>query len=159
MHIKALLDQDVVNYKKTSMFIATCICDWKCCTELNKDICLCQNSPIAKQKTFDFSNQKIIKRYMKNKLTNAIVIAGLQPFKQFEEMLELIKDFRNITNDDIVIYTGYYPEEIKEQINKLKNYQNIIIKFGRYHPDQKSHFDKILGVYLANKEQYAVKIS
>lgn len=159
MRIKALLDEDVVNYKKTSMFIATCMCDWKCCLEIGQDICLCQNSPIAKQKTIDYSNEKIIKRYLKNKLTSAIVIAGLEPFKQFDEVLQLIKDFRDKTQDDIVIYTGYYPNEIQNEINQLKEYKNIIIKFGRYKPGQQVHFDPIIGVSLANKEQYAEKIS
>jgi len=50
MRIKNILDEDIVNYKKISMFIATCVCDWKCCRELGKDICMCQNSPTAKQK-------------------------------------------------------------------------------------------------------------
>ena len=153
------MEEDIVNYKKTSMFIATCYCDFKCCKELNLDICICQNSPIATSDILQIENEKLVKRYLKNKLTHAVVFGGLEPFKQFDEMYQLIKKFREKTQDDIVIYTGYYENEIKNQIEKLKQFENIIIKFGRYIPGQEVHFDKVLGVNLANKEQYAVKIS
>jgi pyruvate-formate lyase-activating enzyme len=153
------MDEDIVNYKKTSMFIATCYCDFKCCKELGLDICICQNSPIAQSKIIDMSNERIVKRYMKNKLTHAIVFGGLEPFKQFDEMIELIKCFREQTKDDIVIFTGYYENEIEKEIEELKQYENIIIKFGRYIPGHIVHFDTVLGVNLASDNQYAVKIS
>ena len=159
MKIRNLMDQDIVNYKKMSMFIATCYCDFKCCKQLNLDICICQNSPIAKSKIVDISNQRIVKRYIKNKLTHAIVFGGLQPFKQFDEMIQLIKCFRQQTEDDIVIYTGYYENQLAQQINDLKQFKNIIIKFGRFVPGQEVHYDEVLGVSLANKQQYAKKIS
>ena len=140
------------------MFIATCMCDWKCCKELNMDICLCQNSPIATQKNHNFSDTRIVNRYLKNKLTSAIVIAGLEPLLQWDQLLALIQQFRSKTDDDIVIYTGYYPEEIKDKIAQLKKFKNIIVKFGRYIPGQEVHLDPVLGVNLANKQQYAVNL-
>lgn len=153
------MDEDIVNYKKTSMFVATCYCDFKCCIELGLDICICQNSPIAQSKIINISNERIVKRYMKNKLTHAIVFGGLEPFKQFEELIELIKLFREQTNDDIVIYTGYNKNELSEEIEQLKQFENIIIKFGRYIPGDEVHYDELLGVSLASKNQYAEKIS
>lgn len=159
MKIKAIIDEDISNYKKMSMFIGTCKCDFKCCTEIGEDICMCQNSEIAQQKTHQLSNSKIIKRYLNNSLTSAIVFGGLEPLLQFDELYDFIKEFREVCDDDIVIYTGYYKDEIKEQIMKLSSFKNIIVKFGRFKPKQRSHKDKILGVQLANKEQYAEKIS
>ena len=61
--------------------------------------------------------------------------------------------------DDIVIYTGYNLNEIEDKVNILKNYKNIIIKFGRFIPNNKIHYDEILGVYLASDNQYALKIN
>ena len=159
MKIRNLMDQDIVNYKKTSMFIATCYCDFKCCKQKNLDICICQNSPIASSKIINISNERLVKRYIKNKLTHAIVFGGLQPFKQFDQLLQFIKCFRQQIEDDIVIYTGYYESQLEQQIQKLKQYNNIIIKFGRYIPCQEVHFDQILGVNLASNNQYAKKIS
>lgn len=153
------MDQDIVNYKNTSMFIATCYCDFKCCKELNLDICICQNSPIANSKIINISNEKLVKRYIKNKLTHAIVFGGLQPFKQFDELFELIQCFREQTEDEIIIYTGYNENQLQQQIDKLKQFKNIIIKFGRYVPGQEVHFDQVLGVNLASNNQYAKKIS
>ena len=39
MRVKNIIEEDIVNYKETSMFISTCFCDWKCCTEIGADIC------------------------------------------------------------------------------------------------------------------------
>lgn len=159
MRIRNLMDQDIVNYKKTSMFIATCYCDFKCCKQLNLDICICQNSPIAQSKIINIENQRLVRRYLKNKLTNAIVFGGLQPMMQFDQLVQLIDCFRTQTQDDIVIYTGYNFEQVQDKIQILKKYKNIIVKFGRYKPGDQVHYDQVLGVSLANKEQYALKIS
>ena len=78
---------------------------------------------------------------------------------QIDELLDFIKAFRINHSNTIVIYTGYYESEIEEQLAKLRKFQNIIIKFGRFIPNQESHFDEVLGVYLASDNQYAKKIS
>lgn len=82
-----------------------------------------------------------------------------EPFLQFNELLSYISCLRNYTNDDLVIYTGYTKEELSSYIPILQQYPNIIIKFGRYIPEQESIYDDVLGVTLASSNQYAVKIS
>ena len=160
MKIKGLIDEDFTNYKKSSMFIATCYCNWKCCIEQGLDKSICQNSEIAKQKNIEISADEIFSRYISNPITNSIVVGGLEPFLQFEEVYELIKCFRdNKCVDDFIIYTGYYDYEIQNEINVLKQYPNIIIKFGRFKPNQKSHYDSVLGINLISDNQYGEKIS
>ena len=159
MKVRNLIDQDIVNYKKTSMFISVCHCDFKCCKQLGLDVCICQNSPIAKSEIFEIQEEKLIKRYLDNELSCSIVFGGLQPFLQFEQVKSFIRKFRQKSDDEIIIYTGYYKDQIKGQIQQLKNYCNIIIKFGRYIPNGTAHYDQVLGVFLANKQQYAQKIS
>ena len=160
MQVKTIIDEDFNNYKKSSMFIATCYCNWKCCVEQGLDKSICQNSEIAQQKNIEISADEIFSRYNSNPITNAIIIAGLEPFLQFGEIYELIKCFRNNEClDDIVIYTGYYDYEISDEINMLKQFQNIIIKYGRFIPNQKSHYDDVLGVNLISNNQYGERIS
>ena len=84
---------------------------------------------------------------------------GLEPFDSYYELVELIETIRRKCDDDIVIYTGYNKNELSEKIEHLSTYQNIIIKFGRYIPNDKKHFDDVLGVYLASDNQYAEEIS
>lgn len=142
------------------MFIGTSKCDWKCCNEQCLDKIICQNSPLANSKTIDISADEIFRRYINNPITKSVVIGGLEPMLQFNEVLELIKQFRNSNcDDDIVIYTGYYKEEIADKIHVLSEYKNIVIKFGRYIPGQEKHYDEVLGVYLASDNQYAERIS
>lgn len=160
MKIKGLQDEDFVNYKKPSMFIGTSNCDWKCCNEQCLDKSICQNSPLVNSKTIDISADEIFRRYIKNPITKAIVIGGLEPMLQFPEVLELIDIFRsNGCSDDFIIYTGYYPSEIAQEINELKGYENITIKFGRYICNQKRHYDETLGVWLASDNQWAERVS
>jgi organic radical activating enzyme len=159
--VKDIIDETFQDYKKPSMFISTCFCDWKCCKENNLDITVCQNSNIAKQKTIEVSVDEILRRYQANPITSSIVIGGLEPFRQYAELYWFIYAMRSIyeISDDIVIYTGYYPNEIEWDIEQLKTFKNIIIKFGRYIPNDTPHIDEVLGIELASSNQYAVKIS
>lgn len=159
MELRTLVDEDFIQYKKPSMFIGTCYCDWKCCKENNFDVSICQNNSLTKEPIKHIPNINIIGRYLNNILTSAVILGGLEPMNQFNDIYNFIVDFRFYCNDDIVIYTGYTEEEIKNYISKLKKFENIIIKFGRYIPNQEKHYDKILGISLASDNQYAKKIS
>ena len=157
MKLKGLIDEDFVNYKKPSMFIATYTCSFKCDKECGREVC--QNLPLVSQPLINVDNEKLAQRYLSNRITRAVVIGGLEPFDDFADLYELIKQLRKHTQDDVVIYTGYTETEISEQILTLKaNFTNIIVKFGRYIPDQKPHYDEVLGVELASDNQKGVKI-
>ena len=75
-------------------------------------------------------------------VTFAICFAGLEPFEQFSEMFDLIFALRNNyhCNDTVVIYTGYNKDEITQEVETLKRFPNIIIKFGRFVPNQSKHY-------------------
>lgn len=158
MQIKFLIDEDFINYKKPSMFIGAGIsCSFKCDKDCGQEVC--QNSSLSREPTIKFSIEKIVKRYIDNPITSAIVIGGLEPFDNYQEVKTLISELRHKTNDDIVIYTGYNKEEIKDKISDLSIFPNIIIKFGRFVPDSQARTDEILGVKLASSNQYAECIS
>lgn len=157
MRVKNIIDEDFTNYKKPSMFIGTSSCDFKCDKECGKPVC--QNSELAKALTIEIDDEEIIKRFNSNPITEAIVIGGLESFDTFEELYQFIKSFRDKNNDDIVIYTGYYPNEIKNKIEKLYNFKNIYIKFGRFIPNYPHKFDKILGVELSSNNQFTLPIN
>ena len=117
MKIKGIEIEDFVNYKRPSMFIAIGNCDWKCCIEGGFDISICHNSPLAHAKETDVDIDFIYNEYINNPITEAIVIGGLEPMTRFTDIYRLIKYFREHNcNDVFVIYTGYYPDEIKEEI-------------------------------------------
>jgi hypothetical protein len=88
-------------------------------------------------------------------------MAGLEPFDSEEDLLTLISYLRVATQDDIVIYTGFTKEEIQDrEIYKyLLNAKHIIIKYGRFVPNQQPHYDEILGIKLASDNQFAERIS
>lgn len=161
MRIKQLLHEDFVNYKKPSMFIGTSYCTGKCYKELGLPCTICQNDALQKLEILDMSSTRLTSMYINNPITQAIVFGGLEPFDQFDELYDFIEELRNswYCDDDVVIYTGYNKNEIEKQVTMLKNFSNIIIKFGRYIPGQKLHFDEVLGVNLASDNQYAERIS
>ena len=159
IRLKQLVDEVFQDYMKPSMLLATCQCDWKCCYESNIDISVCQNSELAQQPDIDVTFKTIVERYINNPLTQAIVIAGLEPMLQFNEVNGFVKYFRQYCKDDIVIYTGYYPIELNHELKTLQEYKNIIIKFGRFIPNRPSKYDCVLGVSLSSDNQYAQIIS
>lgn len=157
MRIKTIVDEDFTNYKKTAMFVGTVSCGGKCCHEANIPITVCQNDGWRANAPIAMGDEAIFKRYIENPLTKAIVFGGLEPFEQFPELLDFIQymRFAQKCNDDIVIYTGYYREEIEPMIDSLSHFENIIVKFGRYIPDDVPRFDTVLGILLSSGNQYA----
>lgn len=159
MEIKGIIHEDFVNYKVCSMTIAMPYCTFKCDKECGSNVC--QNSKLAKDPTLDIPAAKIIDQYLYNPLSHAIVFQGLEPFDSYNDLYYFIYALRFVfkNNDPVVIYTGYNKDEILSKIDDLRKFSNIIIKFGRYIPDQKPHYDEILGVNLASDNQYAEVIT
>lgn len=163
MILKGLIDEDFINYKKPSMVLEFPYCTFKCDKECGRQVC--QNSDLASAPNIEIHEYTIIKRYLNNPITEAIVMQGLEPFDSMLTVTNFIHLLRQEYNchDDIVIYTGYTKEELQNMqidiLTKLKNYDNIIIKYGRFIPDCKSHYDEVLGVNLASPNQYAERIS
>lgn len=157
MKIKGLIDEDFVNYKLPSMFIATSKCSFKCDAECGKAVC--QNLPLATAPVIGIGCKELVDRYVSNDISQAVCLGGLEPFDDIDELEAFICEFRSRCNDDIVIYTGYYENEIQPYINKLKaSFKNIVVKFGRYIPDQQPHYDEVLGINLASDNQKGVRI-
>lgn len=157
MYVKDIIDVDFINYKLPSMIIAMPKCSFKCDKLSGKKVC--QNSALVEQPDVFIDSNKLIQKYLKSS-AKAICFQGLEPFDSYKDVHEFISLLRsNQCFDDIVIYTGYIEDELKNQIAYLRQYKNIIIKFGRFIPGQKPHYDPILGVNLASDNQYAKRIS
>lgn len=157
MQIKGIKDEDFTNYKKPSMFIISPHCSFKCDKENGCN--LCQNSHLAQEPILYPAINTILHRYIQNDITKAIVFGGLEPFDVANELLDFVNTAREYfyINDDIVIYTGYTEEELSNNFyfQQIIQYPNIVIKFGRFRPNQESHYDEILGVNLCSDNQYA----
>ena len=105
MFIKGIIDEDFVNYKKPAMVIEFPCCDFKCDKECGKPVC--QNNPLTKIRNIEVEEEYIIERYLKNPIAEAIVCQGLEPLDTMVMLFLFIKRFRDFSNDDLVIYTGY----------------------------------------------------
>jgi hypothetical protein len=173
MIVKEIRDEDFTSYKKPSMVIGFPSCTFKCERECGYKG-MCQNLTLATAPDVEMGYEHIVDRYMNNPITKAIIMAGLEPFDSLSDLIDLIRYFRAKTNDDIIVYTGYTEEEIKNMqhtihyswgkqtysyLGEIAKYPNIIIKYGRYKPNEEPHYDAILGIKLASSNQYAVRIS
>lgn len=154
--LKGVIDEDFVNYRVPSMTLMFPNCTFKCGIEY------CQNSDlVVNVKSLEIDINKLCRRYRSNPITEAIVCQGMEPFDSYDELWCLIYELRNTykCDDDIVIYTGYNKSEINHEVEEMMKFKNIIIKYGRYIPDQEPHYDEVLGVKLASDNQYAERIS
>lgn len=162
MRVRKLITERFQDYKLPCMYLATCFCDWKCCPD-NPSVC--QNNPVARMPIIDVSNDEILDAYLSDPITKAIVVAGLEPLLQAQEVLDLIRRAveRKVTTT-FVIYTGYTKAET-QFIGFLDGLQfiadsgvNVVMKYGRYLPNQRPHFDAVLGVDLASDNQYGEQV-
>ena len=130
MIIKTIVDEDFVNYKVPSMYIGTAFCDGKCCREAGIPLSVCQNDAWRSSATIAMDDDIIIQRYLSNDITKALCFAGLEPFEQFGELLDLVTKLRTEyhCNDTVVIYTGYNLTEIDQYIfaNILNDYKRCV---------------------------------
>ncbi len=157
--LKGIIDEDFVNYKVPSMTLMFPYCSLKCDYDYGQSIC--QNSSLLKERNVTVNIENLCERYLQNPITESLVFQGMEPLDSWEEMLNFIHCLR-ITyrcNDPIVIYTGYNKSEIEDKCDALSLYGNIIIKYGRFIPNQKTHYDEVLGVNLASDNQYAEALS
>ena len=163
MRVRKLLTERFQDYKVPSMYLAACFCDWKCCPDKPY---VCQNNPVTKLPVTDIPDDEILDAYLADPITEAIVIAGLEPLLQVREVASLIR--RAVERDvrtTFVIYTGYTKDEAKYIgfFDELKatgfgSGVDVIMKYGRYIPDRQPHFDEVLGVDLASDNQYGERV-
>ena len=156
--VKGIIWEDTVNYKKICTTLMFPKCDGKC----NRDYgsIICQNWRLAAAAEQTVLIDDFIRIYKSNPLTEAIVIQGLEPFDSLIDLYTVaaaLQEF-NIT-DDLVIYTGYYRDELKSKLKPLYNTPgHLIIKWGRYIPNHEPHYDPVLGIYLASDNQYGEQL-
>lgn len=154
-----IIFDDFANYKLPCMTLETPYCDFKCDRECGVQVC--QNCALAKADVYTYEIYNIIRAYLEDDITQAVVFQGLEPLdnRSFQEVLDFIDVFREYSEDDIIIYTGYKEEEVGSKIDILKQQKNIIVKFGRFIPEQELVYDETLGITLASPNQYARRIS
>lgn len=158
IELQDLRSEVIQDYYKPSLYLAFPKCTFKCCIEQGIPVSVCHNSDLIKQKTKLYKTSDIIKAYTDNIITKAIIMAGLEPMESFDSVIELVKEFRKITNDDIVIYTGFYPDEINDRVEQLRQFPNIIMKFGRFIFNSKPVYDDVLKINLASENQFAERL-
>lgn len=157
MKIKAYKEEWYQDYKEPSMYIAFPSCTFKCEAGCNKRFC--QNSKLAKMPDIDVNIRDLIDTYLKNPISQALVCGGLEPFDSWKDLQCLVMNFRYWSGDNIVIYTGYNKAEIEDKLEWLRLYEPVVVKYGRFIPNQKPHYDDILGVMLASDNQYAENLT
>ena len=124
---------------------------------------MCQNSALANTPAIECKSEDIIARYVENPITKAVVFSGLEPLDNEEQVFSFIRLFRESSQDDIILYTGY--RENEERFTEFCEFiykngcKNILAKVGRFIPDSPHRFDDILGVELASDNQYGKVIS
>lgn len=154
-------DSDLLNYKEPTFMIYSGIsCTFKCDIENKSD--LCQNIKLVNEKIIHYDIDKCIARYDAQSISHTISFQGLEPLDNLKQLLWFIHYFRKEHDDTIIIWTGYTKDECEDLVyliqNKM-NWENIIIKYGRFIPNQQPHYDEVLEIKLASDNQYAERIS
>lgn len=159
MLVTEITDNDTRFYKKPSLYVATAKCSFKCDRECGEPIC--SEYSKAGVRGIHYTPKQILNKYISSLHAEALVFGGMEPFDSAIDLYLCIKEFRAAyQNVPIIIWSGYTPDELNELgfLTPLLQFPNIIIKFGRYVPDDKPHYDQLLGVRLASRNQRAYKL-
>ena len=156
IELKGIIWEDTINYKKISTTLIFPKCSFKCDKE--SGINICQNRELAAAPVQSVSVDNLIKQYINNPISQAIVLQGLEPLDSPIDVYTVAAALKDVNcKDDFVIYTGYNKHEVSSLlIHTIRSLVpgKLIIKWGRYIPNQKKHYDEVLGVYLASDNQY-----
>lgn len=156
MRVRGRITEDFTNYKRPGLYVPCCYCDFKCCHDCAADKSMCQNSMAAEVPITEIDDNDIMQAYSNSLIAKAVIFGGFEPFWQIDEIEQLLKKFRaEGIHAPFVIYTGYTECEVMHLAARLFPYGDIIIKYGRYRPNEKEHMDDVLGVRLASNNQYA----
>lgn len=138
------------DYKKVGMYVAFPQCSLNCKN--------CQNAHLREVEPLEVSLDYLVKIILDNDLIDSVILSGMNPMDSFDDVMSLIREVRNKSNIEIIIYTGMRESNLTNEIKKLKEFNNVIIKFGEYIPNSKEKFDEVLGINLASDNQYAKRI-
>lgn len=152
MLLSGFEEENFTNYRWPTMTVGFPACSFKCGR-------WCQNINLGSSPRIEIPTEMIVRRYLANSITKGIVCAGLEPIDTFGMLMGLLESFRERTSDVAIVYTGYDEFEIPDQTERLRDVGNIIVKYGRYVPNQQGHFDEVLGVSLASDNQYAMRLA
>jgi hypothetical protein len=152
------------DYKKTGLYIPIYGCTMKCVKEARKrgDMkTICQNSELLEHGSISYPFEKILDRITSDPFIECIIFSGMEPMDSFDDIYSFIKQFRKLSDLEIVIFTGYDYLEIIDKIIKLQRFPDITMKFGRYKADFPvlPKYDEVGKVTLASGNQYFRKIS
>lgn len=156
IELKGIIWEDLVNYKKMGMTLMFPRCSFKCDRE--NGVRLCQNWELAAAPSQWHDINDIMKLYTNSYLTEAIILQGLEPLDSLIDVYTVAAALKNWhLKDPLIIYTGYNKSEIHPRIpitiaSEIPG--DLIIKWGRYLPNQSPHYDPVLGVNLSSNNQY-----
>lgn len=158
IELKGIIWEDMVNYKKICTTLMFPKCNWKC--DIENGVQLCQNKGLAATASQWHNIDTIMDKYKNNPIPEAIVLQGLEPLDSPIDCYTVAAALQCWgIKDDLIIYTGYYPYEkdISQIIDSIASLTpgHLIVKWGRYIPNQPSYYDPILGINLASSNQYA----
>ena len=138
------------DYKEVGILLASPVCHNNCKN--------CQNSHLKNREPNTYCVEDLINEIKNNKFVKSVIFGGLDCFDSFDETLNFISKFREISNEDIVLYTGKTENMLIDKLNILKKYENIYVKFGEYLENSEKIFDEIGGIWLASSNQYFKKL-
>jgi hypothetical protein len=93
---------------------------------------------------------------LENTVNDKIVLGGLEWTEQ-EDELYILLDTCEEYNANVILYTHWSEEEIKQKFPRLLQY-DMYIKFGEYRPELASNDYSSHGIPLASTNQYIKRV-
>jgi pyruvate-formate lyase-activating enzyme len=100
----------------------------------------------------------ILDEIQANPFNEGVILAGLEWSSQPKELIALVKEATK-RHLPIIIYTGYTSDQFIRRVPRIKEFPNVLIKYGSFNQNLRSFEHKEYGVNLASTNQHIQKIS
>ena len=151
MQLKKIEETKTLYNNELSLYLIASSCKWKCK--------ICPNAHYSRFETVDIPNTDILQKFKSDDNLKAIVIGGLEPMDQMNDLRGFIFDARKFfepgDRPKIVIYTGYEMDELNKMhysglASELMQYGNAMVIAGRNIWKTKKKFYLSINTYLTS---------
>ncbi|MCH4890037.1 radical SAM protein [Acidaminobacter sp. JC074] len=112
----------------------------------------CFNQSLKEAPIFYKKADEVLDEIMSNPFNEGVILAGLEWSLQPSELMAMIKSCAS-KNIPVIVYTGHKIETFLRRVPKIKNYPEVLIKYGAYDESKLSLTHEAYGVRLASTNQ------
>jgi len=118
----------------------------------------CFNQSLKEAPIFYKKADEIMDEIMSNPFNEGVILAGLEWSLQPTELLALVKS-ATVRNMPVIVYTGHDINTFLRRVPLIKQFTEVLVKYGAYDESKLSLTHEAYGIKLASTNQHIDSIA